>query len=360
MEYLLTFTWDFAKGLDLGFFTLRYYSLLFASGFVMGYFIMKRIFLKEGVGQEKLDSLLTYVVVATIIGARLGHVFFYQWDYYRQHPVEIFKVWEGGLASHGAAIAIVLAIYWYSRKVLKKPMLWMLDRLVITVALAGCMIRLGNFANSEIYGSVENSSLQTVYVEPVRERLLAYYGNYLEAVEFDLRPQEEEVSDSVIYPVYDLELRFKEGLSKAQAEALTLGRMRQFLASMDKEDQNLLIAGQSLDWKQDQPRTARVRALGVPRSPTQIYEAFAYLMIFFVLFRLYQQASLANRLGFLFGLFLVLVFGFRFFIEFFKENQVAAEEARSLNIGQTLSIPLVLAGLYFVFAAKPYSSHAKD
>ena len=114
MHSLMTITWDMTKGLDLGIITLRYYSLLFALGFVLGYMLMKRIFKNEGVPQEKLDTLLTYVVIATVVGARLGHVFFYQWDYYSQHPSEILKVWEGGLASHGAAIAIIIAIIIYS------------------------------------------------------------------------------------------------------------------------------------------------------------------------------------------------------------------------------------------------------
>lgn len=351
MEALLTITWDAAKGIDLGFITLRYYSLLFASGFIMGYFIMKGIFKREGVPLDKLDTLVTYVVISTILGARLGHVFFYQWDYYSQHPVEILKIWEGGLASHGAAIAIIIAIIIYCRKELKKPVLWMLDRLVITVALAGCMIRLGNFMNSEIYGEMANSNWQTVYVTPVEDRLMSYYGDYLRSVEF-AETGAEEITDSLDYPVYKLTFNFQEQIAqKAVAEALVFNRIAPMLRSLPKEDQNFFIAADELKWEPAQ-NTAVVTGIGVPRRPTQLYEAFGYLMIFFILFRVYQNASLAQRQGLIFGLFLILVFGFRFFIEFYKENQVSAEEGRDLNIGQMLSIPLVLAGLFFAIRAK--------
>lgn len=347
-----TITWDLGRGLDLGFFTLRYYSLLFASGFILGYYIMRGMFKQAGVAQEKLDTLLTYVVVATVVGARLGHVFFYQWDYYRQHPVEIFKVWEGGLASHGAVIAIIIAIIIYSRKVLKKPTLWMLDRLVITIALAGCMIRLGNFANSEIYGDIGNSKMETVFTNPVREQIFRHYDKYIQSVDFNAL-EGEYITDSVIYPMYALELQFDESIAQAkQAEQVVLGSLKPLLERTRRENKNLLITGDRLEWVEGQPRTARVEAIGVPRAPTQLYEAFAYLMIFFILMRVFQNPRWAARQGLIFGLFLILIFGFRFGIEFLKENQVAAEQGRDLNIGQMLSIPLVVIGLFFVFRAK--------
>lgn len=98
-------------------------------------------------------------------------MFFYQWDYYSQHPVEILKVWEGGLASHGAAIAIIIALYFFSKKVSKKSTLWILDKVVVTVALAGCFIRMGNMFNSEIYGKLHNSSIETVYLDLPRQSI---------------------------------------------------------------------------------------------------------------------------------------------------------------------------------------------
>lgn len=353
MLQLLTITWDFSKGLDLGIFTLRFYSLLFALGFVLGYLIMKRIYREEGIPQEKLDSLLTYVVLATVIGARLGHVFFYQWDYYSQHPIDILKVWEGGLASHGAAIAIIVAVLLYSKKVLRRPALWILDRVVITVALAAVFIRLGNFANSEIYGDVGNSPWQTFFAEPVRERILMNYGNYIDEVNF-IETDAEEISDSVSYPLYDLELQFNSAIPNQElAQALVMNRIKPLLSSVNKEDKNLTIIGEELRWDEEVEMKARVAARAYPRSPTQLYEALAYLIIFFILARIYQVLPLRQRVGLLFGLFLVLIFGFRVAIEFMKENQVVAEQGRQFNIGQTLSFPLVLTGLYFIFRAKP-------
>lgn len=130
------------------------YGLLFVSGIIIGYFVIKRMFKEDKIDESYLDKLLMYIVAATIIGARLGHVFFYDWDYYKDHLLDIFKVWEGGLASHGAAATILMAIYFYSKYTIKKPMLWVLDRVVAPIAIAGCFIRLGNLMNHEIIGNV--------------------------------------------------------------------------------------------------------------------------------------------------------------------------------------------------------------
>ena len=132
--------------------TVRWYGLMFAIGFLLGYEIVSRMFKHEGAPEKWLPILLIYVVVATIVGSRLGHVFFYEWDYYSAHPMEIIKVWEGGLASHGGTIGIILAIILYSMFVTKRSPLWTFDRLVIPIALVGGLIRLGNLMNSEIYG----------------------------------------------------------------------------------------------------------------------------------------------------------------------------------------------------------------
>ena len=352
---LLTITWDMGRGLDLGFFTLRYYSLLFAAGFVLGYMLMKRIFKKEGIPIEKLDTLLTYVVVATILGARLGHVFFYQWDYYSQHPDEILKVWEGGLASHGAVIGIIIAIIIYSRKVLKRPTLWMLDRLVITIALAGALIRLGNWFNSEIYGAMANSSMETVFTNPTRERLMNW-DEQIASIHFE-QTNTTEITDTLILPIYDMQILYDNTrpINKEQVENRIEEDVRRYLYSFEKEEKNILITpGTRVRWDEQVENMAHVEVVGIPRHPTQIYEAIGYFLIFLILYRIFLNASLAERKGFIFGMFLVLIFGFRFVIEYWKENQVSAEEGLTFNIGQYLSIPCVLAGLYFIFTAKPY------
>ncbi len=145
-------TWTANPILFSGFIEVRWYGLFFAIGFLVGYAIEARMFRHEGANEKWLDSLFIYVVLATIIGARLGHCLFYDWGYYSQHPVEILKVWEGGLASHGGAIGIICAIFLYSYRVTHKSPLWTFDRLVVPIALVAVLIRLGNLMNHEIYG----------------------------------------------------------------------------------------------------------------------------------------------------------------------------------------------------------------
>ena len=148
--------------IHLGNFGIRWYSLLFVAGFVIGWYLFRWFFRREGVSEKLLDPLLYTLLIATIVGARLGHCLFYQPDYYLgswQGFWEIFMPWKGGLASHGGAIALLLGMWWYASHYGKKndfDYLWILDRLVITVAFAGCLIRLGNLFNSEIYGDVTN------------------------------------------------------------------------------------------------------------------------------------------------------------------------------------------------------------
>jgi phosphatidylglycerol:prolipoprotein diacylglycerol transferase len=238
----------------LGPFSIRWYGLLFAMGFVVGYILMTWIFKREGRDQADLDQLSVYMIFGTVIGARLGHCLFYNPVYYLSNPIEILKVWEGGLASHGAAIGILISLYLFSKKKKNYTMLWTLDRIVIVVALAGSFIRLGNLFNSEIIGKPANVAWAFIFT------------------------------------------------------------------SVDN----------------------------VPRHPTQLYESIAYLTIFLILLFTYAKGFEKNRRGLLFGLFLVLVFTFRFFVEFLKEDQSAFEAGMALNMGQLLSIPFVIAGIVFI------------
>ena len=153
----------------LGNWEVRWYGMFFAIGFLVGLLMINKIFASEKVKESWADSLFIYVILATIIGARLGHVFFYAWDYYSQHPWEIFKIWEGGLASHGGAIAIIIAIWIYSKKVTKRNMLWTLDRLVIPTALVAVLIRTGNLMNHEIYGVPTDLPWGFRFIENVRQ-----------------------------------------------------------------------------------------------------------------------------------------------------------------------------------------------
>ena len=247
----------------LGPISVRWYGFLFAMAFVAGYFIMTWVFKKEGRPRTDLEQLSVYMIFGTVIGARLGHCLFYNPEYYLSNPIEIFKVWEGGLASHGAALGILTALYLFSKKKKNYPMLWTLDRVVIVVALAGTFIRLGNLFNSEIIG------------------------------------KPTDVSWAFIFTAVD----------------------------------------------------------ELPRHPAQLYESIAYFIIFLVLLFVYYKGFEKNRNGLLFGIFLVLVFTFRFFVEFVKENQSGFEEAMVLNMGQILSVPFVIAGIIFV--AKSFKPKAK-
>lgn len=160
-------TWTVSPNLFDGFITVRWYGLMFAIGFLVGYEIVSRIFKHEGAPEAWLGSLFIYVVVATILGARLGHVFFYDWAYYSQHPGDILKVWEGGLASHGGTAGILLAVWIFSKSVTKRPILWTLDRLVVPVGLVAALIRIGNLMNHEIYGSATSVPWAFSFVENV-------------------------------------------------------------------------------------------------------------------------------------------------------------------------------------------------
>jgi len=131
----------------------RWYGMLFALGFVFGYYIMLKFFKEENIKQEVLDSLTMYIFLGTLIGARLGHCLFYEPSYYLKHPIEILMVWKGGLASHGAAIGILISLYLFIRK-FKKSFLWIMDRSMVVIPLALFFIRMGNLMNSEIYGHV--------------------------------------------------------------------------------------------------------------------------------------------------------------------------------------------------------------
>ena len=150
--HFLVIPWDVNPEIfRIGAFAVRWYGLLFASAFLFGYIIMLRIFKNENLGESVLDSLTIYMAVGVIIGARLGHCLFYEPGYYLRHPLEIILIYKGGLASHGAAIGILTAVWLFARKH-KKDYFWVLDRIAIVVALSGFLIRMGNLMNSEIYG----------------------------------------------------------------------------------------------------------------------------------------------------------------------------------------------------------------
>jgi prolipoprotein diacylglyceryl transferase len=262
-------TWDVGPALlDLGGFQIRAYSVMFALGFIISYFIIKKFYQKEGVPVKELDTLTVWVVLGGLIGARLGHCLFYDWNYYSKNLLEIILPFSfkpefhftgfQGLASHGGAIGIIISMIIYYKKSTKKSFFWLIDRIAVPTGFAGALIRLGNLMNSEIYGHQTDLPWGFVFV-----------------------------------------------------------RNGDTFAS----------------------------------HPTQLYEAAFYIITSIVLMRLYKVERFRNASGFLLGVFFIMVFTARFFIEFVKENQVAFEDSMSLNMGQLLSVPVVLTGVFLVLRA---------
>lgn len=303
MSLPLSIVWNPTEGIDLGFFVIRYYSLMFVIAFGIGWYIMKHIFERENESLEKLDSLFIWTVLATLLGARLGHVFFYDWEYYSNHLSEILLPFRfdptfeftgfQGLASHGAAIAIILAMYFFSKNVMNRPLLWVLDRVVIPVASGAIFVRIGNFFNSEIVGKETSSSFG---VQFVRDHFSA-----------------------------------RDAMARTQLTDA-------------KEAYHAIV---------NDPKFATVLQEVPAKHPAQLYEAICYIFVFGILFFLYWKTNVRERLGFLFGLFLALLWSVRFVVEFVKESQGGFEEyLGQFSTGQWLSMPFILIGLYFIFNAE--------
>ena len=251
--------WDVSPVIfEAGGFAPRWYGVLFALGLFLAYVIMKKFYRTEKKPVEELDILTLYVVAGTIIGARLGHCFFYNATYYLQNPIEILKFWEGGLASHGAAIGIIIAIFLYSkRQGVSTTALWVLDRVVIVTCLAGTFIRLGNLMNSEIIGTATDLPWGFIFM--------------------------------------------------------------------------------NVDM--------------VPRHPAQLYESIFYFLTFLLLYGYYKKSANKDFHGMILGMFFVIVFTFRFLVEFIKEHQSELLMDAPIDMGHLLSIPFVIAGIVLMVRA---------
>lgn len=295
--------WNPSEGIDLGFFVVRYYSLMFVVAFGLGWYIMKKIFERENEPIEKLDSLFIWTVVATLLGARLGHVFFYDWEYFRNHLAEILLPFRfspefeftgfQGLASHGAAIGIILAMYFFSKNIMKRPLLWVLDRVVLPVASGAIFVRLGNFFNSEIVGKQTDSAFGVKFI--------------------------------------------RDHFSSRDAVNAT----------------KITNPNEAYHAIATNPQYADLLQLVPAKHPAQLYEAFCYVFVFAILFYLYWKTNARNKKGYLLGVFLVLLWSVRFVVEFVKESQGGFESNLGLfTTGQWLSIPFIIIGLFFIFKAK--------
>ncbi|CAM4190265.1 prolipoprotein diacylglyceryl transferase [Zobellia nedashkovskayae] len=315
--YFLGIIWNPNETLfTLGPLQIKYYNLLWITTFALGWYIMKRIFINENKTVEQLDSLFIYTVLSTMLGARLGHVFFYDWPYYQNHLAEIllpiresasgvlFGFIKGyeftgftGLASHGAIIGILIGTYLYQRKHSDMKTLWLLDRMVIPAAIGAFCVRLGNFFNSEINGKITDES-------------------FIFATKF---------------------IRDSDDMHPSKALAIT--QEKTVNAAYDAIENN--------------PQFAEQLAQIPFRHPAQLYEGVAYIFVFILLYYLYWHTNKKNSTGYLFGLFLVLLWTIRFFVEFVKKSQGGFEESLGLlSTGQWLSIPFILIGFYFMFRPK--------
>ncbi|MFC6267877.1 prolipoprotein diacylglyceryl transferase [Frigoriflavimonas asaccharolytica] len=272
--------WDPSTGLQLGKFKLHFYSLMFIFAFGFGYIIMTKIFKNDGVDEKFVEPFFTWTLIGTILGARIGHVVFYQPELFKQDfwsvflPIRTVPNFEftgfSGLASHGATIALIFTTLYYAYKIIKKNPFWVYDRIGIVVALGGAFVRLGNFFNSEIIG----------------------------------KPVDENSFFAVLFP----QMSGEYGVT-------------------------------------------------VPRYPTQLFEAFGYVMLFFILWYFYKYTDKKKQQGWLFGLFFIILWAVRFFVEFLKEAQ--GDEfihIGNLNTGQVLSIPFMIAGFVIMW----YSQFNKE
>jgi prolipoprotein diacylglyceryl transferase len=274
-------TWNVDPELfSIGSLTVRWYGLLWAIGIWLALVVVQKLYKNEKLPDVWIDKLFIYTVIGTIVGARLGHCFFYEWkpltepvsflgitfnygNHYLSHPWELLYVWRGGLASHGGAIGILISTYLYNKNVSKKGFIWVLDRLVIGAALTGAAIRLGNLMNSEIYGSATSLPWGFIFV--------------------------------------------RDGQTE-------------------------------------------------PMHPTQIYEMLYCLVTFAVVWWMYWKKQAYKQTGLIFGVFLIGIFGTRFLLEFIKLNQEAFESGMLLNMGQILSIPFIIWGVWLIF----YSQKTKS
>jgi prolipoprotein diacylglyceryl transferase len=279
---------------------------MFVIAFSLGFYIMKKIFITEHKSLDKLDALVIYVAIATLLGARLGHVFFYDWDYFKEHLLEIILPFRfsptfeitgfSGLASHGAAVGIILAMILYIRKYPEFKLSWILDRIVIPITIGGMFVRFGNFMNSEIVGKVVDKS-------------------------------------------------FPLGVKFLQSGDFPISQAMQLTGENTPQKAFAMIA--------QNPQFVEIYNQIPYRHPVQLYEAICYFFLFWLLYYLYWKTNKKNQPYFIFGVFLIALWTIRFFTEYVKDSQGGIENTLGIfSTGQWLSIPFILAGVFLLFFKK--------
>jgi len=321
------------------------------------------IYKREGKPEKDVETLTVFMVVATILGARLGHVLFYEPDKYLANPLDILKIWEGGLASHGAAFGILFALWLYTRydvnwklqfKRVTRPgqnYFQVVDRIVIVVAITGCLIRFGNFMNSEIYGVPTNSDYGVVYARNMTE-YLTRDNRPIEEIVYEADDSREIAADGSA-PVI-IKATFKnrpDQLNEATISTYLGNGFKSVLRQSEHFQPGEGPLEYELSKNSDGAFIAEIKTFSIPRHPTQLYESLTTLLIGVLLFLIWIKMKNRTPSGLLLGIFLILLFGLRFVHETFKENQVAFEDDLAFNMGQILSIPLIIAGIIIFIRA---------
>jgi phosphatidylglycerol:prolipoprotein diacylglycerol transferase len=375
---------------SIGTFALRWYGLFFALGFLISQQVLYYMYRKEGKPEKDVDTLTIYMVIATIIGARLGHIIFYQPEILWQNPLGVFLPFEfnpfrftglQGLASHGGAIGILFAIWLYTnyhisfsknndstkgktgehgnapqksgsfihkRKLPGQSYFQVLDRIVILVALTGALIRLGNYFNSEIIGKPTESSLGVVFANPFTEAIQSPRidpKKFVESVEY--RKNDSIPAAALGKVPISIYIFFKSGVSHAQASSMIELDAQDLLSNKLTEFFDVGTSGitYKIGAEKNGNIAARIDTYGIARHPAQLYESISCVILFCFLFWIWSRYKSTLPPGRLFGIFLIVCFGLRFVYEYLKENQVSFENDLPLNMGQILSIPLVMAGI---------------
>jgi len=326
----------------------RWYGLLFAAGFLIGQQIFIKIYKIEGKSEKQVETLTIYMIFATIIGARLGHCIFYEPNDFFWEPAKLIKIlyiWEGGLASHGAGIAILVALFIYCVKYPNEKYIKVLDRVAIIVALAACFIRFGNLMNSEIIGIPTSVSQGFVFAHSTT-------SNLEESAQITNVKIRENGTDSTF------DGKFLLGVDiRMKVKSIGTGNMLELAETKIKEEirrereygEHLILSrapGSVLVGEEGRNGTdVIIKAWAIPRHPSQLYESISSLFLFLLLGSLYIRFKANTPEGLLFGIFMIWIFTLRFFYEFLKENQVAFENDMTLNMGQILSIPMIIIGI---------------
>ncbi len=345
--------------LKIGTISVLWYSFLFASGFIISRFVIFGIYRAESRVRNNLDYLLLYIILGTVIGARIGHVVFYEPFKYFNNPISILKIWEGGLSSHGCALGILVAIWFYVYRLelsiikirIKKynrqghSWLQIVDRIAIVVALGSIFIRVGNFMNSEMIGKPTKSNFGVIFVaaktQHIKDRIPAIHS--ISVINNDQYKENN-------YPVLTLEIKLKKQIvNRAIAESIFVKNIKPLLLKKQKLPNLIAPPNTPIEIKKSKHGyLGYFKMKGIIRHPSQLYEAGICVITFILLITIWSIRKEHTPGGLIWGIFLLVIFGSRIPQELIKENNVAFGNAFLLNQGQYLSLPFVMLGIYLI------------